>query len=799
MPSDHSSEVKFEIGHVLFIDIVGYSKLMINEQTEDMEVLRTIVRATEQFRSAEAEGKLLRLPTGDGGALVFYTTPEAPVLCALEISRELKKHPEIGVRMGIHSGPVNAITDLNEQANIAGAGINIAQRVMDCGDAGHILVSRHVAEDLEHYPRWRAHLHPLGEVEIKHGERISVVNFYQGDLGNPAAPQKFRGGSAARGRAGDVAATPQPTRQKYLIPAFIAAAIVIGLAVLWNVTRTSFHRMKQGTAQDSGNIRPEFGPIPDKSIAVLPFENLSSDKENAYFAEGVQDEILTRLAKISALKVISRTSTQKYKSAPDSLRDVGKQLGVAHVLEGSVQKIANAVHVNVQLIRAATDEHVWAESYNRKLDDVFTVEGEVASAIADQLKAKLTGAEEKAISEKPTQVTAAYDAYLRGIAIEATNDWESYVQSTAAFAEAVQADPRFALAWARLALARSYLYFNGIEPTVNTGAAVKDAADRAISLQPELGEAWLAEGVYRYRVLRDFQGALQSYQEAFKRLPSSSLVLEQMAHVERRLGHVDDAIKHYQMAAEFDPRNLDNLITLSQVFQGVRQFDRAEAVLNRILQISPGKPGAIGQKAFLYQNEGNLDRAAAELAKMPADSDIDDIVIARFIQLYLERNYEAAIKEIDSSKSSVAKDPRTISLDGYCKYLLGRKDEARATAQRSNLLIQPTPGAVIPTDARQLRSYLALNYEIMEDKERALAEAKRAVTEYKDDVLALPFAEQSLAQIQTFFGDFDSALAALPHLLEVPNGLTVGNLRIDPAWDPLRKDPRFLKLIAEKP
>src|SRR5437868_2801523 len=191
MPPESSAEVKFEIGHVLFIDIVGYSRLLINQQSDQLETLRKIVRATEQFRAAEAEGKLLRLPTGDGGALVFRNTPEAPVSCALEISKELRNHPELRVRMGIHSGPVNAVTDLNEQANIAGAGINIAQRVMDCGDAGHILLSRHVAEDLEHYPRWQPHLHDLGQTAMKHGVIVSAVNLYTDYAGNPALPTRL--------------------------------------------------------------------------------------------------------------------------------------------------------------------------------------------------------------------------------------------------------------------------------------------------------------------------------------------------------------------------------------------------------------------------------------------------------------------------------------------------------------------------------------------------------------------------------------------------------------------------------
>src|ERR1700737_3027956 len=291
MPQRASSEVKFEIGYVLYIDIVGYSKLLIHEQSEQIQKLRQIVRGTEEFRVAEEEGKLLRLPTGDGGALVFRSNLEAPVRCALEISKELRNHPNLRVRMGIHCGPVNEITDLNEQANIAGAGINIAQRVMDCGDAGHILLSKHVAEDLEHYARWRPYLHDLGEVEVKHGGRISIVNLYTDELGNPEPPQKLK-------------------------------------------------RSEQQTAGPETQVLR-------KSIAVLPFENLSEDKANAYFADGIQEEILTRLSKIADLKVTSRTSTQRFKSSVENLPVIARQLGVANILEGTVQKAGDQVRVNV--------------------------------------------------------------------------------------------------------------------------------------------------------------------------------------------------------------------------------------------------------------------------------------------------------------------------------------------------------------------------------------------------------------------------------------------------------------------
>ena len=260
---------------------------------------------------------------------------------------------------------------------------------------------------------------------------------------------------------------------------------------------------------------------------MLPFENLSDDKSNAYFAEGIQDEILTRLSKIADLKVISRTSTQKYKSAPDNLREIGQQLGVANLIEGSVQKIANAVHVNVQMIRAATDEHVWAESYNRKLDDVFAVEGEVASAIAEQLSLKLSGTEQKAVTAKPTENAAAYDAFLRGLSIEHTSyGYDTYQRAAISYAKAVELDPNFALAWARLSILRSFLYFNTIDPKTNSADAVKTAADHAMSLAPDLGEAHVAQGSYRYRVLRDFEGALSSYKQAQQLLPNSALVNE---------------------------------------------------------------------------------------------------------------------------------------------------------------------------------------------------------------------------------------------------------------------------------
>src|SRR3954471_20832455 len=397
MPNDPSPDIKFEIGHVLFIDIVGYSKLMITEQSDQLQTLKEIVRSTEQFKKAEAEKKLLRLPTGDGGALVFRNSLEAPVLCALEISRALKSHPEVKVRMGVHSGPVNEVTDLNEHANIAGAGINVAQRVMDCGDAGHILLSKRVADDLAQYRRWQPYLHELGDFEVKHGVVVSIVNLYADVVGNPEPPERLTTGKRLPQRQ---ASSGGQKRSPALIALIVIGLMLFVLVVLALVFAPAILKQirsdKTTTAAPITAVAPASAPqpvssIPEKSIAVLPFENLSSDKENAFFADGVQDEILTNLGKIGDLRVISRTSVMQYKTdQARNTREIGKQLGVAHLLEGSVQRSGNRVRVTAQLIDARTDAHQWADRYDGAVDDVFAIQSEIAKKIADQLQAKLS-------------------------------------------------------------------------------------------------------------------------------------------------------------------------------------------------------------------------------------------------------------------------------------------------------------------------------------------------------------------------------------------------------------------------
>src|SRR5215510_11588416 len=484
MAAEVKKEIQLEIAHVLFTDIVGYSKLPILQQRALVERLNEIVRGTDEYQAAEKAGRLITIPTGDGITLVFYDSPETPTECALQISRALKKHPELQLRMGVHSGPVSGVIDATGKANVAGAGINIAQRVMDCGDAGHILLSKHVAEDLEEYPHWQPHLHDLGECEVKHGVRVSVVNLYTGELGNPAVPEKLKAAAAQRKRA-----------------AFRWLSLgAAGLLALLTVMSFLLLRYRQP-------LTTVELPVPEKSIAVLPFENRSEDKANAYFAEGIQDEILMRLSKIADLKVISRTSTQHYKSAPENLTEIAKQLGVAHILEGSVQKSGDAVRVNVQLIKAANDSHLWADIYDRKLTDIFAVESEVAKAIADQLRAKLTGQEEQVLAIKPTENPEAHDAYLRGLAhtLKTQNTPANLLGAQKHLKEAVRLDPKFALSWALLSYVDAVGYVTlSLPPTAALREEARQAAETALTLQPNLGEAVLAKGYYHYACLKDY-------------------------------------------------------------------------------------------------------------------------------------------------------------------------------------------------------------------------------------------------------------------------------------------------------
>ena len=663
------SDVKFEIGHVLFIDIVGYSKLLITEQSNQIQTLKEIVRGTEQVRLAEAEGKLLRLPTGDGGALVFRNNLEAPVLCALEIAKALKSHPEIRVRMGVHSGPVNEVTDLNEQSNIAGAGINMAQRVMDCGDAGHILLSKRVADDLEQYPQWRSRLQELGEFEVKHGARVSVVNLFTDEVGNHALPARL-----AAAKKASRSSEKRVTARQIVLTSLIVL-ICLGVPIL--IFTPAILKSLRSTSKAGATPTVDGVAIPEKSIAVLPFDNLSEEKGNAFFAEGIQDEILTRLAKVADLKVISRTSTQRFKAAPSDLRDIAKQLGVMNILEGSVQKSNDQVRINVQLINAVTDAHLWAEIYDRKLTDLFTVESEVAKTIADTLQAKLTGSEIRAISSRPTEDPAAHDLFVQGRHFLALRRDDNLPRAIEFFHQAIARDPNYAAAYAGLSEALILLpRYTGAYPS-QTRPQSRVAALKALELNPNLAEAHnaLAKIAMDYDV--DFAEATREFKRAIELNPNYAGAHHWFSGTLESQGQFAEAIAESKLGTELDPFSAVNLVDQGRIYGSARRFTEAKGVFEKALAIDPAFSYAHWHYGEMLQVSGDLKGAAVEYAKARAANNA----------------------------------PEPIALSGQLAAIMGRPEEARQ--------------ALMALDELEKHRYVdffwrALLYLGLGDKDRAL-------------------------------------------------------------------------------
>jgi TolB-like protein/Tfp pilus assembly protein PilF len=800
MAAEVKKEIALEIAHVLFIDIVAYSKMASDDQRATIEKLNQIVQSTDEFRKAESENRLLKLATGDGMALIFYHSPEDPVECALEISRAVKEqHPELRLRMGVNSGPVSGVVDVNGRANVAGAGINTAQRVMDCGDAGHILLSKRVAEDLEQFKHWRPHLYHIGECEVKHGDKIEIVNLFTAELGNSERPERITM-PAQKTDFVPVARERAPSRKPVLIIAacIALAALVIGIFLFWQ-------RQKPKTSATTL-------AIPEKSIAVMPFQNLSEDKANAYFADGIQDEILTRLSKIADLKVISRTSTQHYKSAPENLSEIGQQLRVAHILEGSVQKSGDAVRVNVQLIKAANDSHLWADTFDRKLTDIFSVESEVAKAITEQLRVHLSGREEQVIAAKPTDNPEAYDAYLRGLAysLKTANTPVNFLGAQKYLREAVRLDPKFALSWALLSSveARGYITQN-LQPTIALREEIRQAAETALTLQPNLGEAVVAKGSYYYACLKDYDTAVRYFEQARQFLPNSSKIPESLAYVARKRGQWDRSESYFNEAERLDPRNVYLLGQHAQSYIILRRFPEALRKFDQVLDITPDDLDTLVYKAAIAQAEGDLPRASALLGPLHPNADDSGALETQVYQAILERRPAQIISRL---KEILAKpDPALGYTNGELRFYLGWAQEVagdHAAAQESwrQARSELEPFLKEQPENFQLIGDLTLTNMGLGDKAVAFTLADRAMvaTPVEKDAVYGPFPIEILARVAARTGDPDRAIAALQKLLSIPYGsalasgmpLTPALLRLDPMFDPLRNDPRFQKLAA---
>jgi TolB-like protein len=720
MAEEQKTKLRLEIAHVLFMDIVGYSKLLTDEQSEALQELNQIVRSTEAAREAEAAGALTVLPTGDGMALVFTGSVEEPVECALEISQALRAQPSLPVRMGIHSGPIHHVKDANGRENIAGIGINIAQRVMDCGDAGHILVSKRVADDLAQQRRWQLYIHELGDVEVKHGVVVSLVNLYAETIGNPAPPTRLgkARGSIPGSRGGARKALSPPARAIFIFAILLLVLAIVSVIFAPAIMRTLDQRRsatlpqptatalpsladtiksavaKQITDELQGELSrkknavvqpaPTGSAIPEKSIAVLPFDNLSRDPDNAYFCEGVQDEILTRLAKVADLKVISRTSTQHFKSTPDNLPQIAKQLGVAHILEGSVQKANDHVRVNVQLINALTDAHLWADTYDRKLTDIFAVETEIAKTVADVLQAKLIGSERHVIAARPTANTEAHQLYLKGRFFWNKRTGNDLKKSIDYFQQAIAADPNYALAYAGVADAYVLIPgYSGGNPRDCYPKAIA-AAKKALELDDTLAEARtsLALAIWYYDF--DFSQANREFQRAIELNPNYAIAHQQYGNnTLSAIGRFNDAIVEGKRAVELDPLSLVINADLGVDYYYARRYDEAIAQLRKLLEMDPGYYFAYVTLGQALEMKGARDAAIAEYQKARALND-DPSVLALLAHAYgLSGNKMEAEKILDQLKA--LSKARYVSAYSFAlAYLgLGNKEETLRWLEQS--------------------------------------------------------------------------------------------------------------------
>ena len=782
-----------KLAAIMFTDMVGYSALSQRDDKLALELLeehrRLLREIFPRFHGTEIK------TIGDAFLVKFNSALEA-AQCAIEIQRALghRNHDvpaerHIELKIGIHIGDV-----VHRDGDVYGDGVNIASRIEQLAGAGGICVSMDVERQIRNAVETR--FEKLAPTELKN---ISVPM----ELFRIVLPWE-RQLKGEGGRKKDEEA--RSATSKWILAAAVVALVVAGL-LAFQILRSRSHSEVGAPAtpgsQGLAGARPS---IPEKSIAVLPFENLSDDKSNAYFAEGIQDEILTRLSKIAALKVISRTSTQKYKSAPDNLREVGQQLGVANLLEGSVQKAGNAVHINVQLIKAATDEHVWAESYDRELQNIFGVEGEVAGAIADQLKAKLSGSEMRELDARPTKNPDAYDAYLRGLAFAGgVEDFRSsLLKSIQAFEDATRLDPEFAVAWAHLCRQQGLAFINNIDQPERRPEAARKALDMAMKFGPDLVETQLAKGFYKYFVERDFAGAKVQLEAIHRQYPNNAVAVEFLGGAARRQGQWEQSRAFYAQAIELDPQSMFLLTDAALTDLAMRDVTGARRHLSRAHDLSPENSTVISFLAQSFQLTGDIAQAQALLDTVHPKLGDSLYVGTTATNAILSRKYDSAIAIVkaqldhpDALGNAVGAFENGL---GDLERHVGNAAEATAAYEKAKQAVNEFLRA--QPENTEFLIELAWAETWLGDKAAAFAHAQRAIAALpaSKDAFVGPGYEDTFARIQAHFGEKDKAIADLQHLLSISYGgpVTTALLRIDPDWDNLRGDPRFEKLCQEQ-
>jgi TolB-like protein/Flp pilus assembly protein TadD len=657
MTAEVESESEFEIAHVLCTDIVGYSKLMIDQQSEYLRKLNDVVRSTEQFQRADASGKLLRIPTGDGMVLVFFTHPQDPAECAVQIAQRLKAHPEIELRMGVHSGPVNRVSDVNERLNVAGAGINIGQRVMDCGAAGHILLSKRVAEDLAHYSKWRPHLHNLGEFEVKHGVKIDIVNLYTDEVGNPTLPEKLKGKKV----------TPASPLARFAKP-LIAAALLVAIALfgVWFF----LHRGEKGS-----DGLPLATIFPGKSIAVLPFKPLVASNRDEVLEAGMADSLITKLSTTREIIVPSLTTVAKH-VGKDPVT-AGRELHVNSILEGNVQKSGDRIRVTARLIKVADGSSLWADTFDEKFTDVFAVQDSIAQKVASALAVPLNEEERKRLTKRYTDNTEAYQLYLKGRFYWNKYTKEGFRKSIEYFKQAVEKDPNYALAYAGLADSYSLLGDLSYGTPKETFEQARSYAEKAITLDDALGEAHLSLGIVKLFYDWDLVGSQKELQRAKELSPHNPQVYHFYGHYLEVAGRFDEAIVETKRGVDLDPTNLILNNEFAWAYYVSHRFDEAISLYKKNLELDPNFYYSSYGLAQSYEQKGRFDEARTELNRVRSLSGDWSWIIAELgcVEAATGNRVEAKriIEELQARTVREYIDPVLIA---YIYQILGEKDQA---------------------------------------------------------------------------------------------------------------------------
>ncbi|MEY2487559.1 MAG: hypothetical protein QOH39_3207 [Verrucomicrobiota bacterium] len=782
-----TQDSRLEIAHVLFIDIVGYSKLLTNEQRERQQELNRIVRETEQFRVAEAAGKLVRIPTGDGMVLAFFTSPDAPVRCAVAISRALHGTTHLPLRMGIHSGPVDLVEDVNDKLNLAGAGVNMAQRVMDCGDAGHILLSSRAADDLAQYAEWKAQLHYLGEAEVKHGVRVGVANLYGEGTGNARLPQKFKRQRLVR------------QRRIYVAAASVAMVLAVLAGGIWGW---------QHHARSVEKAKAEAAAKREKSVAVLPFESLGKEEQNAIFADGVHREVLSNLAKIADLKVISRTSVMHYKPGTDrNLKQIADELSVNYVVEGSVQREASHIHVTVELIDARTDTQAWAETYDGNLSEVLSFQSEIAQRISNQLGAKLSPHESSELTSRPTQDIAAFESYIRARALMETLDLEDQhakfvednTRAVQLLEQAVARDPKFAAGYWALTEANIQLYRASDPPNPEYRARAERALREAQRLAPEAGETYYAQSRVAYYGYLDFSRALAELEHAAKSLPNNADVTLTRALLYRRFGRWQKAYALFVRASELNPQDLSGYINAGGAAFSLRWWSEVDQIAQRVVKHFPRRSRiARIEQAVTLRMRGDV--AAGNKALESLNLQIPSEFTPLFYMNFWNRNYEECRRLLAQlGKYPEFEDERW---DKEVQFVFVTKapfdrEAARATEKKlQEHLRQP----ISREEEGNLKVSLSNVKMILGEKDEAIRISEESVKQHplSEDALANTERLHRLAYIYVYAGEHERALQTFAKLVRIPGtGENYGTLKYNPVLDQLRKDPRFDEILKQ--